>query len=82
MDRAQMDEQQSANNASGSNRDLMPMLEMMSQYQMSNLEVLNERHEDELSTIAQVFIEMLKIRQFLELKWVLSSDAHMVPKEL
>ncbi|XP_020603858.1 uncharacterized protein LOC110042821 isoform X3 [Orbicella faveolata] len=48
MDRAQMDEQQSANNASGSNRDLMPMLEMMSQYQMSNLEVLNERHEDEL----------------------------------
>jgi len=76
---AQINVNQLANNAI---RDLMPLIDTMSQFQMTNLEVLNERHEDELSTIAQVWMEMLEIRQFLELKWVLSSDVHMVPKEL
>lgn len=82
MEHAQSDLNQLANNVSGSNRDLIATLELISQFPATNLEVLNERHEDELRMIIQVWKERLKIQKHLELHWVLSSDVQSVPNEL
>ncbi|KAL9955089.1 hypothetical protein ACROYT_G036366 [Oculina patagonica] len=55
------------------NRDEMPLLEAISQFPITNLEVLDERLEDDERCIVDVWRKMMKIRGFLtELDWVLS----------